>query len=254
MSPRRTFLHKEFSEYYRTWRLFTMAIPVLLYAIASPFLVYFSPEILPTILETYENAAIVVSEPTWIDSYRQWSDSLKQVVPLLLIVVAITTVSGEISSSTVIPVLVGGLSRRDFVLIKFGVNVFYAITVIAVGTCVAWGVTHLLFGEAPYLWAMAIVGVASLIVTALIALAVFVSLLIPDVLSSVGLELLIVLLLSAATFWQPARDYSPVGLLHSLSYLADGYDASIVIPAFSTIAISIVMIILSVRLFENRDL
>lgn len=254
MSPRRTFLLKEFSEYFRTWRLLIMAIPVLLFAIVSPFLVYFSPEILTTLLETFENAEVVVSEPTWIDSYRQWSDSLKQVVPLLLIVVAISTVSGEVSSATVIPVLVGGLSRRDFVLIKFGVNVFYAIAVIAVGTLITWRVTLLLYGEAPFLWALAIVGVASLIVTALIALAVFLSLLIPDVLSSVGLELLIVLLLTAATLWQPARDYSPVGLLNSLSDIADGHEPNILIPGISTIAVTIMMIIMSVRLFESRDL
>lgn len=254
MSPQHTFFRKELLEYLRTWRLLTMALPVLLFAIASPFFVYFSPEIFDATLNSYESIEIVVANPTWVDSYKQWAASMKQVVPLLLIVVAITAVSGEVSSATVIPVLVGGLSRRGFVLVKFGVNALYAIAVIMAGTLVTWGVTKLLFDTAPILWALAIVGVASLVVVALIALAVFLSILIPDVLSSVGLELLIVLLLTAATFWQPARDYSPVGLLSSLSDIADGNDPNILLPALSTIAFTIVMLAMSVKLFQNRDL
>lgn len=254
MSPQAAFIRKEFMEYAHTWRLRLLVIPILLFAIVSPIFAYYSGHIYGAALELDLHLNALSGNATWVDSYLQWADSLKQIVPLLLIVIAITAVSEEVSSGTVIPVLTGGLSRRDFVLIKFGVNAVLAICSIAVGTVVMWFVTRLLYADARFLWALAIVGIAAMLVTLLIALAVFLSILVPDVLSSVGLEMVIFLLLAAATLWQPAREYSPVGLLTSLSDLAIGQQPTILFPTLSSLVLSGLLLAMAIRLLQNKDL
>lgn len=256
MTPQRAFAMKEFREFYRTWRIWVLLMPILVFAIGGPIFTYYVPEILDTALETYSDGTISVSvpEPTWIDSYLQWARNLKLVVPLMLLVIAGSAIAGEVVSGSAIPILTGGLSRRDFILIKFAIISAMGIASITIGTLINWIVGRMLFPEMRFIGVVAIIGVASLLALALNALAILASTFMPDALSAIGMEMIIFMLLSLTTLWSTARRYSPAGLLNSITDLARTGEAEFLAPAISTIAITIVLLAGAVTIFERREL
>ena len=256
MTPQRAFLKKEVWEFLRTWRIWVLTVPILIFAIGGPIFTYFSPVIFETTFDAYSDGSIdvFVPKPTWIDSYMQWATNLKRVVPVIVLVIAGSAITGEVVSGSAIPVLTGGLGRKDFVLIKFAIISTMAVAAIVVGTMINWIVGKLLFPDMRFVGVIAIIGVASLLVLVLVALAILASTFMPDAMSTIGLEMFIFLILSVATLWSPARQFSPAGLLSSLTDLARNGEANFIAPALSTIIFTIVLLTMAVTIFQRREL
>lgn len=256
MTPQQAFAQKEVLEFLRTWRIWVLAIPLLIFAIGGPIFTYFEPIILESALDVYGDGTIEIAipQPTWIDSYQQWAGILKHVVPVVLLVIAGSSIAGEVTSGTALPILTAGLKRRDFVLIKYAVISAIAFVTITIGTLINWVVGRVIFPEMRFIGVIAIIGVASLLALLLIALAIFASTFMPDALSSIGLEMFIFLLFAVAALWSPARRFSPAGLLSSISDLAQTGSADFLAPAIATILLTIVLLGLAVRIFQRREL
>lgn len=256
MTAWRALARKEILEFTRTWRIRVLLIPMLLFAIGSPVFTYFSPEILENTLEVYGDGDIHIEVPipNWIDSYLQWARNLKQVIPILLLVITGGAIANEITSGSVIPLLTNGLSRRTLVITKFIVISGIAILAIAFSTMVNWMIGWMLFPDTRLIDAFAIIGVASVLSLLLIALAIFGSSFMPDAIGAVGLELSIFFLLSIGTLWEPARSYSPVGLLSALPDLARDGEAEWLWPATSSLTFTIVLLAMTVTIFRRREL
>lgn len=254
MTARRAFLQKEFLEFVRTWRIWVLIIPVVAFALGGPIFVHYSPYFFETTIGSYADVDVIVPPPTWVDSAMQWVNNLKKIIPIVLLVIAGSAVANECNNRTCIPILTGGLKRRDFVLIKFAVISVLALSAIAIGSILNWFVSTLVFPGTPFKAPLAIIGVAGLLALMLIALAILASTFMPDALSSVGLEMLLFISLAGATLWEPARKYSPAGLLTILSDLVDGNEVNAVMPALSTVVFTIVLLGMAVTIFQRREL
>lgn len=254
MSPQRAFFRKEIMEYLSTWRIRVLLVPVLAMAIAGPLFMWYAPTFLGTRLGSYGNIDLIIQEPTWLDAFEQWTIILKQIVPLLLIVLAGSTITSERDSGAAAMVISGGLPRRDFMIIKFAVVSLMAVLAITAGTFLMWVVSRSIFPGMPFWWNLAIIGVASLLAFVLNAIAIMITTVMPDDISGVGLEILIILLLAATAFWQPARRYSPTGLLTSLSDIVKYNEVNVLMPAVSAVVTTIVTMAVAIRVFEARDL
>ncbi|MCA9832934.1 MAG: ABC transporter permease [Thermomicrobiales bacterium] len=254
MSPRRAFLQKEIMEYLRTWRIWLLVLPVLIFAIIGPAFSYFTADFTGEVLDiadTYEEETIT---PDWFAAYSQWTYSLRQILPVLLVLIAGSTIAGECATGTAIPILASGLSRRDFVVLKFAVASGMACAVIVAGTLTIHLISLMLYPQVPWLAPVAVIGVASLLAMLLIAMALFFSTIMPDVFGAVGLEMFLFLALAAASLWEPARRYSPVGLLTSLSDIVKYNEINVLVPGISAVVCTILLVMMSVSVFERREL
>lgn len=250
MSARRAFLRKEILEYLRTWRIWLLVLPVVVFALVGPTISYLTTE-----LTDYDLVAEAgKSLPDWFAAYSQWTYNLRQVLPVLLVLIAGSTVAVECSSGTAIPILAGGLSRRDFVLLKFAVATGMAIAVSATGTLIVHIFSMLIYDHVPAMAPFAVIWVASLLSTLLISMALFLSTFMGDVFGALGIELFLFLALTGATLWEPARKYSPVGLLTSLSDIVKYNEFNVLIPSVSSILFSALLVLMAVSVFERREL
>lgn len=256
MTPIRAFAHKELQEFVRTWRLWVLVIPFLALAIGGPIFTYYEPQFLESTFEAYGDGQIeiFVPEPTWRDSYLRWAGHLRMIVPLVLFVIAGSAIGAEVAAGSILPILVTGLRRREFVLIKFGVIATIAAITISVGSIINWLVTLLFFPEMHMTGLAAIIVVATLLAWTLIALAFLVSVTIQDVFGSIGMQMVIFLLISLAAYWSPASTFSPVGLLTSITDFAERGEAVWITPAISSGIVTIVLLWMTVTIFERREL
>ncbi|MCO5219465.1 MAG: ABC transporter permease [Thermomicrobiales bacterium] len=251
MSADQTFLRKELQEYWYTWRVRLLVIPVIFLALTGPVLAYFAPEILSAALGTQSGP---LPEAVWQDVYHQWVGNLQQIVPFLLIVIAAGAIAGECATGTIIPIVAGGYSRQRIVVIKYVVQTVVGIIVIAVGTLITWAAGLPLFPDIAFAPTLRITAVAAPLVALLVAITTLASSAISSTLGAAGASIAVYLGISGLTFWPLAREWTPVGLLPLLGNAVTDSGASIVWPTISSIAISIICVVAATIAFEHREL
>lgn len=253
MSADQTFLRKELQEYWFTWRLRLLLIPVLFLAFTGPVMAYFTPEILNAALGTQSEAFGPLPEAVWQDVYQQWIGNLQQIVPFLLIVIAAGAIAGECTTGTIIPIIAGGYSRRRVVVIKYVVHSLVGIIVIAVGTLATWVTGLLLFPDIALTPSLRISAVAVPFVALLVAITTLASSAMSSTLGAAGASIAVYLGAAGLTFWPLARDWTPVGLLPLLGSAITDSGVPVVWPTISSAALSIICLVLAITAFERRE-
>ncbi|MEO5534628.1 MAG: ABC transporter permease [Pseudolysinimonas sp.] len=221
MSSALVFARKEFFEIFRTWRIVVLPAIVLLFALTGPVLAKYTPELLTAVAGS-QLSGLELPTPTVFDAYGQWIKNLSQIGIFAIIIIYAGLVSSERRSGTAILVLTKPLSRATFVIVKAVVNAFYLTALVAIGTLITWGVSALMFGEAPgaALWSSAAVWLVLALVY--LSLMTLFSVLIRSSAGASGAGLGAFLVLSVAGLWMPAADYSPAGLPSRAATLAAG--------------------------------
>jgi ABC-2 type transport system permease protein len=253
MSGTTVFARKEAREILRTWRIWVLPGILLFFALTGPVLARFTPEIVGA-LAGDQLGAITIPTPTYLDAYTQWIKNLSQIALFALIIIYGSIVSSERRSGTAVLVLTKPVSRTAFVVAKAAVHsVFLAILVVA-GTLLTWGLTAVVFKEAPgsALWSSALVWLVLGVL--FIALMTLLSVLISSSAGAAGAGLGAYALVSIAAIWKPLGTYSPAALTRAPASLAAGADAAVLWPVLSALALAVALVAFAARAFRHMDL
>jgi ABC-2 type transport system permease protein len=248
---------KEAFEILRTWRIIVLPAIVLLFAVTSPLLAKFTPELVAA-LAGNQLGGLKLPEPTVFDAYGQWIKNLSQIAAFAIIIIYGGIVSSERRSGTAVLVLTKPASRVAFVLVKYLVHVVYLAVVVAVGCLVTWAVTAVTFGDAVHgtegaLWAST--WMWFVLAAFYLALMVLFSVLIPAAAGAAGAGLGAYVVLAVASAWQKVGDYSPAGLVsRSASLAANTHTDSVLWPVLITVAAIVVAVVAAALVFRRQEL
>ncbi len=139
------FVRKEFLEYSRTYKLFTLVAVFLFFGFMSPITAKVMPELLDSLMP--EGMSISLGTPTAFDSWAQFFKNISQMGTIVFAIVLSSFFAGELSRGTLINMLTKGLPRPTVILSKF--TAATAIWTLSYVLC--FGVTY---GYTAYFWSM----------------------------------------------------------------------------------------------------
>lgn len=247
------FLRKEFTEIVRTWRIWVVPGLLLFFAITSPILAELTPAMLESVATGQSGVQIIVPDPTYVDAYAQWIKNLQQIVTFALLLTAGGMIAGEKASGTAILVLTKPVSRTAFVITKFLSNAVLLATFTVMGTLACWGVTYVVFGEAPIERLAS--STAAWLAFALLLLALM-------TLFSAGLKslaaggagLAVFFALSVLSLWGPALRYSPAGVSAASGALLMGESPPLLWPALTAALTVVIALAAAVVVFKRQEI
>lgn len=248
------FLGKEFREIGRTWRIWVLPGIVLFFAISGPPLAKITPDLLASFMPAESGVVIQMPDPTYVDSYLQWTKNLQQIVLFAVIIMFGGIVSAEKKSGTAVLALTKPLSRTAFVISKTLSALVLLVVTVCVGGLATWGLTYAIFAEAPLAPLAQATGAWLLTGALFLALMVALSAAMDSQAGAAGLGFLGFIVLSIATLWKPAMDYSPAGLLSAPTTLVMGETATLGWPMATTVALTVLCVVAAVLVFRRREL
>ncbi len=249
------FLGKEFKEIFRTWRIWVLPGIVLFFAVSGPVLAKITPDLLRTLMTDQQPGMVIqLPDPTHVDAYLQWTKNLSQIVLFAVIIMFGGVISGEKKSGTAALVLTKPLSRTAFVIAKFVSQAALVVVPTILGALATWGITYAVFAEAPLAPLAEATGAWLVFALLFVALMELLSALFDSQAGAAGLGFLGYILLSVASIWKPALDYSPAALVGAPTNLAMGEATTLGWPIASALVIAALCVAGAVYVFRKREL
>jgi ABC-2 type transport system permease protein len=137
---------KELLYQWRTWRVLILCAVFFVFAIMSPLLTKFTPQLLSS-LEGAEMFADLIPEMTVVDSLNQHIETMTQFGFLLVILVGMGAVSGEKETGTAAMVLSKPLSRGLFIFSKYFSQALLYLLAFIIAIAAGYYYTITLFGD-----------------------------------------------------------------------------------------------------------
>jgi len=249
------FLGKELREIARTWRIWVLPGIVLFFAASGPPLAEVTPQLLSSVMESQGTGAVIsLPDATYVDAYLQWTKNLSQIVTFALIIMFAGAISAEKRGGTAILALTKPLTRPAFVLGKLVSHTILLTATTVVGAAVTWGLTLAVFGEAPLAPLAGATGVWRVSALFFVALLMLLSSAVDSQAGAAGLGLVVYLLLSIGTIWEPAVTYSPAALVNAPTEIAMAEAVMLGWPIGTTIARTVLLAVAAVAVFRKREL
>jgi len=249
-----TFLRKEFSEIFRTWRIWVLPGIVLFFAISGPILTKLTPQLIESLSTSQPGVVIQIPDPTYLESYAEWISNLAQIVLFAAIIIFGGMVSGEKKSGTAILVLTKPITRTAFVLAKFVSNLSLLLGTVVVGTLATWGVTYATFGEAPAEKLLVSTGLWLVVGVLFLGFMTLFSSMLDSQAGAAGLGILVMVVLSLLAMWGPALDYSPAGIMSASGSYLMGKDPALLWPIITSALTTVLTVAGGAFLFGRREL
>lgn len=139
------FTKKEFTENFRTYKIFIMSAVFLLLGMMNPITAKITPQLLKSLMP--EGISITITEPTALDSWAQFFKNVPQMGLLVLVIVFSGLMANEFSRGTLVNILTKGLSRSVVIISKF----IMAVTVWSFSYILCSAVTY---GYTAYFWSI----------------------------------------------------------------------------------------------------
>jgi len=247
------FAGKEAKEIPRTWRIWVLPGILLLFALTGPVLAKLTPQLM-AMGGGDQFKGLVLPTPTYQDAYGQWVKNLSGTALFALIIVYGGIISAERKSGTAILVLTKPVSRTAFIMAKAVVHSAFLAVLVVVGTLVTWGVTAVVFGQAPgsALWSASLVWLVFGVL--FMALMTLLSVLIGSAAGAAGAGLGAYALVSIAAIWTPLGTNSPAALATMPSSLAAGKDAAVLWPVLTSLLLACALFAFAARAFRRSEL
>lgn len=244
------FLRKELREIVATWRIFVLPLVLVFCAVSSPLLA----KVTPYLVGTLANLPITLPEPTVTDAYAQWTKNLGQLVILVVIVSYAGVVTAERSSGTALFALSKQLTPSAFVLAKATAAALLVTASTAVATVVAWGVTRLVFGEAPVAPLAEATGAWLVLALLCVAAVMLLSAVLDATAATAGLGIAAWVVLAALSAWGPAARWSPAGLISLPSALGASTDTAWRWPVLTGLLAAVLLVVAAILALRKREL
>lgn len=139
-------LHKELLEQWRTRRLWVLALAFIFFGLLGPITAKMTPELLKLVGSSAPGMVIQMPPPTLDDAMLQYAKNLSQMLPLIVLLVAMGAVSTEKERGTLPMVLAKPVSRGAVLAAKYLVLVFVVLLSLVAGALAAYYYTQVLFG------------------------------------------------------------------------------------------------------------
>lgn len=148
------FTRKELVESWKTYRTVVLGAVLLLFAISSPLLAKYTPQLLNSLMSSEDMAAaglnFVMPEPTYMDSFAQFYKNITQIPFPVVVFIAASLIAGERTRGTYIIPFSQGLGRGTMITAKFaGISIVWTICYF-LSVLVSIGYTAVLFEGAHY--------------------------------------------------------------------------------------------------------
>lgn len=248
------FIKKEFVECSRTYKLFLMITSFLILGILNPITAKITPMLLDSFMP--EGITITVNEPTALDSWTQFFKNVPQMGLIVMVIIFSGIMANEFSRGTLINMLTKGLPRNIVILSKF--------TMAAAVWTVSYSVCFLTtYFYTAYFWNQE--GIVNLIPAVFCVWLFGILLLSTIILGGVlfkgysggllftGGFTVVLFLLNILPFMQK---YNPVMLVSgNMAFITGVIEGSeLVLPGIINIAGASIFMILSVLLFNKRQI
>jgi ABC-2 type transport system permease protein len=247
------FLGKELLEIRRTWRIWVLPGILMAVGLSSPILAAISPRLIESLTAGQPDVIIQIPDPTAIDAYLQFAQSLLQIVLLALIIVAAGVVSSERRSGTAILVLTKPVSRSAFLLAKFIAQMLLIVVALIPASFACWLVTLALFDEAPPGVFVQSTLLYVVLAALFIATMMVFSTLVNSQAGAAGLGLVMYLIIGIFSGWGPTQEYSPAGLFSAIGNILTGADPPILGPVLTGILATGLLLTLAILIFTRQE-
>ena len=252
MSGYLAFVKKEFTENMKNYRFLIQFAIFLVFGIMSAFLAKFTPEILSALAADME----MTSEPVPLDAWKQFYKNISGVGFSAFIILFGNCLSSEYSKGTLVLMVTKGLSRRAVILAKYTVAAALMTVSYWIAYAAAYVYTALLWKDiclsnvtfaAFLLWIIGFLYLSILMIGCVIFKQMFTSILFTG-----G----IVALISLFGMIEPIAKFNPFILTSKNVGLISGkiIPAEFIIPAFISVVLSILGLLIAIRLFNKKQL
>ena len=135
-------------EAWRTWRIFTISLVFIFFALLSPIMVRYINELFALLMSPEELAmmGVVLIPPHWSTSYISLFGNLNQIGMIALILTVMGVVVAEKRRGTAALMMVKGLKHSTLILVKFTALSLIVFATLLVTVLVAHFLTVALFG------------------------------------------------------------------------------------------------------------
>jgi ABC-2 type transport system permease protein len=253
MTGFRASARKEWLEAWRTYRGLVLVVVLLLFGLTSPVTAKYTPALMK-LLPNGEAIARLIPTPTIGDAIGQYVKNVSQFGVVLAFLLAMGSVAQEKERGTAAMMLVKPLSRRTFLLAKFGVlGCLFAIAVTVAGVA-GFAYTWLLFGPLdPIKWA-ALNALMLVYLLVPLALTLLFSVGFRSQAAAGGLGFLAFLVLGILGSIPLVGDYLPARLLAAGAGLVSGQSPSVWPPLATSVAVIAGSLAGAASLFERQEL
>lgn len=246
------FVKKEFTENMKNHRFLILFAVFLIFSIMSAFLAKFTPEILSALTVDMK----MTSEPVALDAWKQFYKNISGVGFSAFIILFGSCMSNEYSKGTLILMVTKGLSRKAVILAKYTAAAVLMTISYWSGYATTYGYTVFLWNDtnlsnaalaAVSLWIAGFLYLSILMIGCVIFRQTFTSILFTG-----G----IVAFISLLGMIEPIAKFNPIILTSKNVDLISGkaIPAEFMIPAFISVILSLLGLLIAIRLFNKKQL
>lgn len=248
------FLRKEFAEVVRTWRIWVIPGMLLFFGLISPIIAALTPALVQSMASAQPGVVVKLPPPTALDAAAQFLKNLNQFILIAIVIAGAGVVSGERGSGTAILVLTKPLSRGAFVMAKIVSQITVVVAATALGTAACVGMTAAAFHGARANGLVTMVSLWLLSATLLIVVMTLFSAAFRSRGAAAGAGLGFYFLTLLFSIWQPAADYTFIGLQPAMRDALRGEALSLGWPVATAVVAIVGGTFAAVRIFERQEL
>ncbi len=139
-------LRKEILEQWRARRLLVLGVVFLFFGLLGPITAKLTPQLLEMVGASAPGLVIQLPPPTVADAIAQYMKNLSQMLPLVVLLVAMGSVVGEKERGTLAMVLAKPVTRGTVLLAKYAGLVAALVVSVVLGAAATYYYTQVLFG------------------------------------------------------------------------------------------------------------
>ncbi len=249
------FLRKEFSEIFRTWRIWVLPVILVFIGLSSPILAKVTPELVSSLMPADQTGIVIqIPDPVTRDAYLQFSKNAMQMATIAVIIAAAGMIAAEKRSGTAILVLTKPVSRTAMVIAKVVSSWTLLLGATLAGALVCVGVTAIIFDTSLVGEFAASTALWFVFAAMLIACMALLSTLIGSQGGAAGAGIGLFLVVSILSAWGPTRNYSPAGLLSAGDRIVAGEQVDVLWPVLAAVAVAVLAVALAAWIFERQEL
>ncbi len=250
------FLGKELKEIVRTWRLFVIPGIMLFLGMMSPIFAEIAPGLVSSIAANEAQGIVIEIPPaTTVDAYLQFNKNAMQIALIAVIIATAGAVSAERRAGTAQIVLVKPVSRGAMVIAKILSNWILLLVATAVSATLCASITAIMFDSSLTAEFAKTVVLWYLLAALMVAISVFLSVLFNSQAGAAGAGIAIYFVLSLASIWGVAREYTPAGLLGAGDKILTGVpDVPVAWPVVTSVAMAAAVSALAVWTFRRQEI
>jgi len=247
-------VRKEWLEQWRTHKILILAIVFLFVAVTSPILAKLTPELLKTL--SVPGMSLKLPEPTYNDALDQFIKNVSQIALLVIVFVVAGAVSDEKNKKTLEIVLTKPISRKSFILSKFGAY-FVSITALFVAAAlVFYFYTVSIFASFSLVNFAIMSANVCLYILMIVSITIFASTLVRSSVAAGGIGFVSFIMFgSIFGLFASLSKYSPNMIFSKYKdVVANGWNHELLLPLLIIVGVTIVAIYAATASFSRQEI